>query len=92
MTEVATFELIDRPQKNRRRLGDENLDWDRDLEAELFNTLLNNRAVKLPLWQFHSSPAKGRLWTRGFKVKHRVLPDRRTVAAWVEPAANAEAE
>ena len=80
------FEEIDRPARNRRRLGDPSLDWDQDIEEGLRRTLVTGRAMKLPLWQFHSSPAKGRLWAEGFKVHHRVLAGRQDVGAWIEPA------
>ena len=79
-----TFPLIDRPPKNRRHITDDDLDWHADLEEALLATQASGRAIRLPLWQFHSSPAKGRLWKRGFRVAHRVLSDRQTVAAWVQ--------
>ena len=81
---MDTYELIERPPRNRRRLHDPSMDWDNDLKVALLETHVNGRAIKLPLWRFHSSPAKGHLWAHGFKVRHRVLPDRQTVAAWCE--------
>jgi hypothetical protein len=76
---------IDRPARNRRKLGDQDLIWDDDLEAALNSTISSGRAIVVELWKFHSSPAKGRLWSAGWKVKHRVLQDLRHVAAWIEP-------
>lgn len=79
------FELIDRPEKNKRSIGDD-MDWDADLELALKETLTQTgKAVVVPLWIFHSSPAKGRLWSKGYKVRHRVMPDKQHVAAWVTP-------
>lgn len=83
------YALKERPPRNRRRLADVDMVWDQDLEAALLETLGNGMAIELPLWEFHSSPAKGRLWKRGFRVAHRVLPDRQTVRAWVEGEAEA---
>jgi len=77
------FEVIERPEKNRRKATDD-LNYDLDIETALLDTLNTRMAIKLPLWQFHSSPAKGRLWKEGLSVRHRVLGDRQTVAAWIE--------
>lgn len=82
---MSKYVLIDRPPVNRRHLTEKDLDWDTDLEVALRATAhLENKAVIVPLARFHSSPAKGRIWKDGLKVKHRVLADRNTVAAWVE--------
>jgi hypothetical protein len=82
---IETFSIIDRPPINRRRLGDIELEeMDSELEKALLATLGTGKAIRVPLWRFHSSPAKGRIWKRGLSVRHRVLPDRRSVAAWVE--------
>lgn len=79
------FDEIDRPERNRRKLGDPELDWDADLEAALLKTLETKRAIKVPLFMFHSSPVKGRLWQAGYDVKHRVLrPACFYVATWLE--------
>lgn len=81
---MTTFPEIVRPPKNRRRLADPELDaWDADLEEALLGTLYSTRAIQVPLAMFHSSPAKGRLWKRGYRVLHRVTPDRQYAAAWV---------
>lgn len=80
---MTTFHEIDRPAKNRRHLDDADMEWDRDLEAALLATRNTGKAITVKLSHFHSSPAKGRLWKQGFRVAHRVLPDRETVAAWV---------
>jgi len=80
---MTYFPQVARPARNRRSIHDEDMDWDADLERALLDTLRTGMAVQLPLWQFHSSPAKGRLWKKGWKVAHRVLSDRQTVAAWV---------
>lgn len=77
------YESIERPPRNRRHLTDADLDYDQDVEQALLGTLTGG-AISIPLWKFHSSPAKGRLWAKDYKVKHRVLPDRQTVAAWLE--------
>lgn len=77
------FEVIDRPARTSRRHLSE-FDWDSDVQSALESTLTSGKAVVMPLWKFHSTPAKGRLWIEGFKVKHRVLPDRQHVAAWIE--------
>lgn len=79
------FVETERPPKNRRRLGDPDLDWDGPLENALLKTLETKKAIRVPLYMFHSSPAKGRLWKDGYEVKHRVLrPDCMYVAAWLE--------
>jgi hypothetical protein len=49
-------------------------------------------AIKIPLADFHSSPAKGRLFSLGFKLRHRVLPDKAYVAAWLEEPIQKETE
>jgi hypothetical protein len=77
------FEVIDRPKTNRHRLKNE-LDYDNHLEAALLNTLGTGRAIRVTLSMFHCSPAKGRLWMKGYRVKHRVLEDKEHVGAWVE--------
>src|SRR5262249_41633611 len=78
-----TFEEIDRPERNRHKIKND-LDYDQALESALARTLETGRAIKVTLAMFHSSPAKGRLWLKGFHVRHRVLPDREHVAAWIE--------
>lgn len=80
---MTDWEIIDRPPKNRHSLA-EDMDYDMRLEAGLLSTLDHGRAIKVPLSRFHCSPAKGRLWKRGFAVRHRVLPDKLSVAAWIE--------
>lgn len=75
---------IDRPPRNRRKLNDPDMIWDEGLEAALNSTISSGKAIIVELWKFHSSPAKGRLWAAGWKVKHRVLQDLRHVAAWIE--------
>lgn len=77
------FEVIDRPEKNRHKTSDD-LGYDIDLEAALMETIQHGRAIKVRLGLFHSSPAKGRLWLKGYSVRHRVLGDREHVAAWIE--------
>jgi|SRR5215831_2129411 len=76
------YQELDRPARNRRTLGE--MDYDRDLEEALVATCDSGKAIIVPISQFHSSPAKSRLWADGYKVRHRVLPDRENVAAWVE--------
>jgi hypothetical protein len=78
---VSYYELMDRPPRNRRALGGPG---DETLEAELLATLNTGRAIRVGLSFFHTSPAKGRLWKRGYRVLHRVLADREHVGAWVE--------
>lgn len=84
---TAHFPEVERPPRNRRRLGDADMDWDNDLQDALLATLTTGKAISLKLSHFHSSPAKGRIWNmepRGhLRVHHRVMPDRETVAAWV---------
>ena len=77
------FEIIDRPEKNQHRVKND-LNYDCELESALIRTLDHGRAIKLTLAAFHSSPAKGRLWLKGYSVRHRVLEDREHVAAWIE--------
>jgi len=85
MSWVFNYTEMDRPPKNRRTLADSDLDdMDNDIQFALTQTLKTKRAVRMLLWQFHSSPAKGRLWAMGYRVLHRVLPNRREVAAWIE--------
>lgn len=79
-----TWEIIDRPPRNRRSLHNGDMDWDALLESELMLTLEHGRAIKVPLSKFHCSPAKGRLWKKGYAVRHRVLTDKEHVAAWIE--------
>ena len=78
------FKTVPRPERNRRKIGDEELDWDTELEAALMETLNTGNAIEADLALFHSSPAKGRLWARGYALRHRVNQDRRRVAAWIE--------
>jgi|SRR5215471_4424228 len=85
------FEIIDRPERNKHKLRNE-LNYDYDLERELLNTLITGRAIKVTLAMFHRSPAKGRLWLKHYKVRHRVLDDGEYVAAWVVPADEPEEE
>lgn len=75
------FDEIDRPELNRRRLGDKDLSWDQELEAALRRTLITGRAIVVPLVKFHSSPCKGRLWKAGFRVLHRAVGG--NAAAWL---------
>ena len=77
-----SYQEIERPPITRRKLAD--MDWHVELEAALLSTIITGKAVSVPLWQFHSSPAKGRLYSKGFRVRHRVLADHHTVAAWIE--------
>ena len=82
---IFTYSEINRPPRNRRTLDDPDLErMDTDIEAALKTTLKTKLAVRMLLWQFHSSPAKGRLWKQGYRVLHRVLPNRREVGAWLE--------
>jgi hypothetical protein len=78
---MTAYAVIDRPPRNRRALGEPG---DEELEQQLLETLDTGRAICVPLAFFHTSPAKGRLWKRGYRVLHRVLADRKTVGAWVE--------
>lgn len=72
--------IIPRPTSNRRS---EPPDYDLELENALLSTLSTpDKAVEVSLARFHSSPAKGRLWYRGLKVRHRVI-NPNFVAAWV---------
>ena len=80
---MIPFEIIDRPERNRHKINND-LNYDYELESALLKTIDHGRAIKIGLGSFHSSPAKGRLWLKGYKVKHRVLPGREHVAAWVE--------
>jgi hypothetical protein len=80
------FEIIDRPEINRNKIKND-LNYDNELEAALLGTLDTGRAIKVTLSMFHCSPAKGRLWLKGHRVRHRVLPDREHVGAWVEEPA-----
>lgn len=78
------YTITNRPARNRRTLADPDLDdMDQEIEAALLWTLKTKVAIRMLLWQFHSSPAKGRLWKKGYRVVHRVV-NRREVAAWVE--------
>jgi len=79
-----SFREIERPARNRRHITDNDLEWDQDLEDALRATLVSGKAIVVALPLFHSSPAKGRLWREGYRVTHRVLPDRITVAAWLD--------
>lgn len=76
----TAFAEIDRPARTRG-IPDAT---DDELAAALVETFLSGKAIIVPLARFHTSPAKGRLWQRGYRVLHRVLPDREHVAAWVE--------
>ncbi len=80
---MRNFEIIDRPEKNRHK-NCHDLNYDSEIESALLRTLEHGRAIKLTLALFHSSPAKGRLWLKGYRVRHRVLEDREHVAAWLE--------
>jgi len=85
------FEIIDRPKRNRHKIKND-LDYDGEIEAALLRTLDHGRAIKLSLGIFHSSPAKGRLWLKGYSVRHRVLSDKENVAAWIEKSGPDEPE
>jgi hypothetical protein len=78
-----SYKIIDRPARNRRSSAGEG---DEALELALLGTLDSGKAIQVPLAEFHTSPAKGRLWADGLKVKHRVLWNGgdAAVAAWVE--------
>jgi len=76
------FDEVDRPPKNRRHITDTDMDWDKGLEEALLTTVITGRAISVPLAKFHTSPAKGRLWKKGYKVHHRVIGD--NAAAWIE--------
>lgn len=75
------YTTIDRPARNRRTFPQQG---DDALELQLMATLLTGRAIQVPLAEFHSSPAKGRIYLKGYRVRHRVLPDKQSVGAWVE--------
>lgn len=77
---TTAFAEIERPARTRG-IPDAT---DDELAAALTATFLTGKAIVVPLARFHTSPAKGRLWMRGYRVLHRVLPDREHVAAWVE--------
>ena len=79
--EDLTFDEIDRPPRNKRKLG-EDMPWDHALQNALLATLDSGKAIRVSLVMFHSSPAKGRLWKQGIAVRHRVQGD--WVAAWCE--------
>jgi len=79
------YREVTRPPQNRRTLADPDLDdMDRAIEAALLTTLTTGLGIEMLLWQFHSTPVKGRLWKRGYRVLHRVLRNRRQVVAWLE--------
>jgi hypothetical protein len=78
---MMEFEIIDRPEKNRRKKPPE---YDDALVSALLQTLVHGRAIRVLLSRFHCSPAKGRIWQMGYRVRHRVLEDDLHVAAWVE--------
>lgn len=77
---TAAFVEIERPARTRG-IPDA---ADDELANALATTFVTGKAIIVPLARFHTSPAKGRLWQRGYRVLHRVLPDREHVAAWVE--------
>ena len=79
---MLLFSLVDRPSENRKRAPYTKID--QEVERALIYTYLTSKAARIPLGLFHSSPAKGRLWKRGYRVRHRVLPSRLHVAAWIE--------
>lgn len=84
------YREVDRPAANRRTLADPDLDhMDQDIELALLTTLKTGLGIEMLLWQFHSTPAKGRLWKRGYRVLHRVRPNRQQVVAWLVPENNA---
>lgn len=76
------FEIIDRPERNRR--GRDDMQYDFHLERALLDTLRHGRAIKVRLNVFHCTPCKGRLYDKGYRLLHRVLPDKEHVAAWIE--------
>jgi hypothetical protein len=80
------YREVTRPPVNRRTLADPELDdMDKDIEAALLTTLKTGLGIEMLLWQFHSTPVKGRLWKRGYRVLHRVRHNRRQVVAWLVP-------
>lgn len=78
-----TFETVERPATNKRG-GRVTRPIDAEVETALYNTLYDGTAVKMPLYVFHSTPAKGRLWKAGLSVRHRVTASGKSVLAWVE--------
>lgn len=74
------FEFIDRPEKNHHKRP---LKYDPELQSALLKTRENGKAALVPLARFHSSPAKGRIWQKGYHVRHRVLLEGDYLGAWV---------
>jgi hypothetical protein len=77
------FEQVERPKRDKATRGGGWSTIDDALMEELVETTHNNKAIKIDLALFHSSPAKGKLHREGYRVRHRVLPDGRHVAAWL---------
>ena len=75
-----TFEHTDVRPSLTRRTASEMQGIDVDVEVALYSTLSGGATI-IPLKVFHSSPAKGRVFLRGFKLKHRVRGD--MVHAWL---------
>jgi hypothetical protein len=77
--------MVDRPPRNRRRLGDPDLDWDTDLEAALIATVDTGKGLRMPTLLLHSTPVKGRVWALDYRLAHRTVPpDKQWSVAWLE--------
>lgn len=76
------FPTMPRPPRVRNNNPGDFQDWEIELENDLIRTRDTGLAVVVTLEQFHSSPIKGRLWRKGYSVRHRVIGS--NVAAWVE--------
>ncbi len=89
----AALGECDRPPKNRRHISDTDMAWDTEAEDALLRTVGTPRAVTMTLCRFHSTPAKGRLWKKGYRLHHAHLHDGGVcyVAAWLDaPSGDAE--
>lgn len=76
------FPTMPRPPRVQRKKIDDAHEWEIELEQDLIQTKDTGLAIVVSLEQFHSSPIKGRLWHKGYSVRHRRIGG--NVAAWVE--------
>jgi len=74
------FKEIERPKTRATR--HELSGYDLELEWAIRHTASTKKAIVVSLGEFHSSPAKSRLWGQGFSVRHR--RDGNLVTVWAD--------
>lgn len=79
------FEIMERPPITCHKRNKEWENQHKALEDALMATLDTEKAIRVPLYLFHRSGCKIKLWKKGYSVRHRVCKDNISVVAWVLP-------